>query len=138
MVHFLVDTNGILSQLSEMVQHLYLGWKNKGSRAPNIFNPFYFKIHAVLNHSKLTFFTHPNIKIGKNDNVPKHRRGFHVFFKNSCSLFTHLRPDIKALVYCGDGYYHDDITTQSAASILKCIRNPHSWPWMVDKTYKTK
>ena len=58
LAHFLVESNGILSQLSEMVQHLYLGWKNKGSRAPNIFNPFYFKIHAFLNHSKTDVF-HP-------------------------------------------------------------------------------
>ena len=48
---------------------------------------------------KLTFFTHPNIKIGKNGNAPIHRRGFHVFFKNSWPSFTHLRPDIMALVY---------------------------------------
>ena len=47
---------------------------------------------------KLTFFTHPNIKIGKNGNAPIHRRGFHVFFKNSWPSFTHLRPDIMALV----------------------------------------
>ena len=46
---------------------------------------------------KLTFFTHPNIKIGKNGNAPIHRRGFHVFFKNSWPSFTHLRPDIMAL-----------------------------------------
>ena len=32
---------------------------------------------------KLTFFTHPNIKIAKNGNVPIHWRGFHAFFKNS-------------------------------------------------------
>ena len=44
LAHFLVESNGILSQLSEMVQHLYLGWKNKGSRVPNIFNPFSIKI----------------------------------------------------------------------------------------------
>ena len=49
---------------------------------------------------KLTFFTHPNIKIGKNGNAPIHRRGFHVFFKNSWPSFTHLRPDIMALVMC--------------------------------------
>ena len=49
---------------------------------------------------KLTFFTHPNIKIGKNGNAPIHRRGFHVFFKNSWPSFTHLRPDIMALVPC--------------------------------------
>ena len=58
LAHFLVESNGILSQLSGMVQHLYLGWKNKGSRAPNFFNPFYFKIHAFLNHSKTDVF-HP-------------------------------------------------------------------------------
>ena len=49
---------------------------------------------------KLTFFTHPNIKIGKNGNAPIHRRGFHVFFKNSWPSFTHLRPDFMALVIC--------------------------------------
>ena len=32
---------------------------------------------------KLTFFTHPNIKIAKNGNAPIHWRGFHAFFKNS-------------------------------------------------------
>ena len=53
---------------------------------------------------KLTFFTHPNIKIGKNGNAPIHRRGFHVFFKNSWPSFTHLRPDIMALVHCNDSW----------------------------------
>ena len=81
--HFLVGSNGILSQLSEMVQHLYLGWKNKGSRAPNIFNPFDFKIHAFLNHSKTDVFTHPNIRIAKNGNTPIHciEREFMLFSK---------------------------------------------------------
>ena len=83
LAHILVESNGILSQLSKMVQHLYIGWKNKGSRAPNIFNQFYFKIHAFLNHSKTDVFTHPNIKIAKTGNAPIHRRGFHTFFKNS-------------------------------------------------------
>ena len=35
---------------------------------------------------KLTFFTHPNIKIGKNGNAPIHRRGFHVFFQKFMTL----------------------------------------------------
>ena len=57
--HFLVKSS-ILSQLSEMVLHLYLACRNKGSRAPNIFNPIYFKIQiqAFLNHSKTDVF-HP-------------------------------------------------------------------------------
>ena len=58
LAHFLSESNGILSQLSEMVQHLYFCWRNKGSRVPNIFNSFSIKIHVFLNHSKSDVF-HP-------------------------------------------------------------------------------
>ena len=47
----------LVSQLSEMVQHLFC-CRNKGSRVPNIFNHFSIKIHVFLNHSKSDVF-HP-------------------------------------------------------------------------------
>ena len=42
-----------------------------------------FKFRLFLITLKLTFFTHPNIKIARNGNAPIHWRGFHDFFKNS-------------------------------------------------------
>ena len=42
-----------------------------------------FKFRLFLITLKLTFFTHPNIKIAKNGNAQMHWRGFHAFFKNS-------------------------------------------------------
>ena len=58
LAHLLVESKGILSQLSKMVQHLYFCWRNKGSRVPNIFNTFSIKFHVFLNHSKSDVF-HP-------------------------------------------------------------------------------
>ena len=47
-----------------------LSFQNKGSREPNIFSPFYIKIHAFWITKKLMFFTHPSI--AKDSKAPIH------------------------------------------------------------------
>ena len=77
--HFLVESKGILSQLSKMVQHLYFCWRNKGSRVPKIFNIFSIKIQGFFWFTqKVTFFTNSNVFLSNNSNNPSTR--FSCFF----------------------------------------------------------